>query len=514
MFLSFPKSEYYQWDTGQAAMLLSSAVDLTPSMDITEVHLWNDRIGGLAMVQPVCQGEAGRYVEIPDVLFQREGRIFCWAVVSDGAGASTITDYDEIVVIARAKPTNYAPGRVETLYYRSLLAELSLLKEAWQKAHEEDLPDLLDAIEQLRSAAQAGEFDGLSAYEVAVAAGFDGTQAEWLASLKGDPGADGFSPIVTVVPGTDADLLKIVDQEGEKQCAVPKSAESIVFTRDVFTAYPVGNIALKNGIGVMARAGESVADLFRNVWFKVMEPTVTHPSISVSFSAAAAEVGTTIHPAYYATFSAGSYSFGPATGVLATAWRCSDTEGNTWEDSMGTADILLGDETEYRLTVECDHTEGSVPYTNEGKEADSGQIPAGTLTWTSPVVRGYRNTFYGALTAADMTSWEKYIADGTLTVSDCIRTLSKSGKALTNGSSITVTIPAGTKQVVIAYPATLRDVTSIKDTNGMNAEIKSSFELMTIDVEGKQGYTAIPYKVYVLEYAEAVANANTYTVVI
>lgn len=33
--------------------------------------------------------------------------------------------------------------------------------------------------------------DGLSAYQLAVAAGFVGTQAEWLLSLKGEPGADG-----------------------------------------------------------------------------------------------------------------------------------------------------------------------------------------------------------------------------------------------------------------------------------------------------------------------------------
>lgn len=33
--------------------------------------------------------------------------------------------------------------------------------------------------------------DGLSAYEVAVQAGFKGTRAEWLASLKGEPGRDG-----------------------------------------------------------------------------------------------------------------------------------------------------------------------------------------------------------------------------------------------------------------------------------------------------------------------------------
>ncbi len=40
--------------------------------------------------------------------------------------------------------------------------------------------------------------DGLSAYEIAVSEGFEGTEAEWLASLKGEPGQDG-------LPGRDGE---------------------------------------------------------------------------------------------------------------------------------------------------------------------------------------------------------------------------------------------------------------------------------------------------------------------
>jgi hypothetical protein len=57
--------------------------------------------------------------------------------------------------------------------------------------------------------------DGLSAYQVAVAAGFSGTESEWLASLQGAPGADGADGqdgtgfvIKGTVP-TEADLVGI-----------------------------------------------------------------------------------------------------------------------------------------------------------------------------------------------------------------------------------------------------------------------------------------------------------------
>lgn len=40
--------------------------------------------------------------------------------------------------------------------------------------------------------------DGKSAYEIAVSKGFEGTEEEWLASLKGDPGEDGAIPNISI----------------------------------------------------------------------------------------------------------------------------------------------------------------------------------------------------------------------------------------------------------------------------------------------------------------------------
>lgn len=85
---------------------------------------------------------------------------------------------------------------------------------------------------------------------------------------------------------------------------------------------------------------------------------------------------------------------------------------------------------------------------------------------------------------------------------------------LANGNTFTITIPTGALRVMFAYPATLRDVTSVQDVNGMNAEIKSAFTLHNIEVEGASGYTAIGYKVYVMDLANANDTANTYKVTI
>lgn len=58
--------------------------------------------------------------------------------------------------------------------------------------------------------------NGKSAYEVAVENGFSGTQADWLASLKGDEGEAGFSPEITVKENTQSKYIlhiKTADDE-------------------------------------------------------------------------------------------------------------------------------------------------------------------------------------------------------------------------------------------------------------------------------------------------------------
>lgn len=62
--------------------------------------------------------------------------------------------------------------------------------------------------------------EGASAYEVAVANGFKGSETEWLASLKGERGVDGkigkdgFSPIAIVESNADGALVTIQDANG------------------------------------------------------------------------------------------------------------------------------------------------------------------------------------------------------------------------------------------------------------------------------------------------------------
>ena len=285
-------------------------------------------------------------------------------------------------------------------------------------------------------------------------------------------------------------------------------ADKVILQDDITMAgnySQIGNLTNdQNGTATFATKGKSVAEALTEIFSKRLQPTITsNPAVTLTFGQAKAyEVGTTVSPTYSASLSAGSYTYGPATGITATSWEISDTAGNTADTASGSfADVVVTDNTNYKITAKANYGAGAVAFDNLGATSSPEiKIAAGSATKTSGAITGYRNTFYGTVT-------EK--AEVTSTI---IRGLTKSNKALSNGSSFTITIPVGAVRVIFAYPAVLQDVSSVKDVNGLNAEIKSAFTKSSVTVAGAGADTGITYKVYVTDFAEPVAKANSYTV--
>lgn len=281
------------------------------------------------------------------------------------------------------------------------------------------------------------------------------------------------------------------------------NAENVYFDEDLMTTSAIGNITLNNGQATIPTTGKNLKEVFQTIFVKESNPSITQPSVAVSLSGAGAkEVGTKVTPTYTAHLNAGSYQYGPATGITASSWQISDTAGNTATTASGSfAEIQIADGTNYKVTAKATYGAGAIPKTNIGNEYKAGQIAAGSKSNTSGAFTGYRNTFYGTKTS---TSGELNSA--------YVRGLTPSNGGWTAGKTFTINIPAGAMRVVFAYPATIRDVNSVKDVNGLNAEVKSAFVKSTVSVEGANGYAGIDYKVYVCDFAEAVATANKYTV--
>lgn len=278
------------------------------------------------------------------------------------------------------------------------------------------------------------------------------------------------------------------------------NAENIYFDEDLITTSAIGNITLTNGQATIPAAGKNLKQVFETIFVKEKDPVVTKPSVTLTFSNGVAyEVGTSVSPAYSATFNSGKYSYGPVTGITVSSWEVVDSEGNVLDTAKGSFDaIVVEDDTNYSITATANYTEGAIPVTNLGNERADARISAGSVSATKTGLTGYRNTFYGTLENKDELT------------SDIIRSLTATHKALSNGAVVTVPIATGAYRAVFAYPADLNDLVSVTDTNGLGAEILSSFTQTALDVEGSNGYDAKSYKIYYIDYANANDTTNSY----
>lgn len=286
------------------------------------------------------------------------------------------------------------------------------------------------------------------------------------------------------------------------------NANNVYFDKDLFTTKEIGYITLENGSAHIPSTGKNLTDTWEQIFVKEQNPTVTQPAVSFTqVTTGSFEVGTSVTPSYDAKMSAGSYSYGPATGLTAKSWNVNLRKGSTAVQNKTTAKdsftaIVLADGDSYTINAEASYDDATVPVTNKGNAYAAGQIKAGKVSKTSGTISCYRNTFYG--TTANKDSLD----------SPTIRALNKTGKALKAGDSVTIALPVGAVRVVFAYPATLRDITSVKDINGLNAEIVSAFKKETITVASAGNDAGISYKVFTTEFAAPLESANSYKVTI
>lgn len=274
-------------------------------------------------------------------------------------------------------------------------------------------------------------------------------------------------------------------------------ASNVYFDKDFVATAPIGVVDIPaSGSTTISAAGKSVKDVLAGIFAKEKEPTVTNPAVSITASANKAyEVGTKVSPSYSASLSAGSYTYGPATGITAKTWSVTNSGSDEiLTTATGTfAEITVADNTNLSITATATYDAGAIPKSNIGNEVLAKQIKAGSASaTTSAKITGYRNFFYGVVNTENLTS-------------DVIRGLTKGGKydaSKTFDVNVTTDNAVG---IVVAYPsnAPRSGVSKVLLTTSMNADITADYKVTTnVDVEGANGYTAQSYKVYLYKPAK------------
>ena len=278
-------------------------------------------------------------------------------------------------------------------------------------------------------------------------------------------------------------------------------ADNVYFDEDlIYTA----NIGVKtvpgSGSGTIDAAGKNVKEVLKSILSEEKNPDTIQPVASVTArNVGTVEIGTHKNISYTATLSAGSYTYGPNTGIVAGTVTAT-CDGKTLTGATGTFESVVAEATEKKVSVSIEHAAGATPKTNLGNAYEAGKIAAGTKTATSAGLKGVRHMFYGVLKS-----------DAVLD-SNVIRGLKH--EAADKKTINTFGAGAGAVKVVIACPAGY-NVTKVLMPSAMNADATANFvrQAGTVNVEGAEGYTAVPYTIWVYQPA-AIDSTETYAVTI
>lgn len=280
-------------------------------------------------------------------------------------------------------------------------------------------------------------------------------------------------------------------------------ADNVYFDDDITYTVAIGTLAEPSGSAKFAAKGKNVEQVLSSLMAQEANPSKTNPAVSFSAQGGFGtfEIGTKKNLTYTAALSAGSYTYGPATGITAQTWEvsCTGVTG-TKSTATGSFENIVAEATPKKITAKATYNEGAVPVTNLGNLYPAGKIAAGSASKDSDTLVGVRHMFYGALTT-----------DAALT-SDVIRGLSH--EAVAKKTISTFGAGSGAKKVVVACPAGY-NVTKVLMPSAMNADATASFvkQSTTVNVEGAEGYTAVAYNVWVYQPA-SIDSTETYAVTI
>lgn len=161
-------------------------------------------------------------------------------------------------------------------------------------------------------------------------------------------------------------------EDGWIACDGNVDASKVIMPMDITLAgsyTQVGNLSkTSTGTATFATKGKSVAQALQEILSKREQPKIkSNPGVSLTASNGAKEVGTKITPEWSASLTAGSYTYGPATGITPSSWEISDTDGNKASTASGKfAQITVGDTTKYRITAKVNYAAGAIAVDNLG----------------------------------------------------------------------------------------------------------------------------------------------------
>lgn len=280
-------------------------------------------------------------------------------------------------------------------------------------------------------------------------------------------------------------------------------ADNVYFDDDITYTVGFGTLAKPSGSAKFNAKGKSLEQVLSSLMAQEANPSKTEPAVSFTTSNGIGtyEIGTKKNLTYAVSLSAGSYTYGPATGITAQSWSVA-CDGVTKTNANGTFENVVAEATAKKMVATATYGDGAIPVTNLGNEYPAGKILAGSKQANSGDYKGVRYMFWGPMTDA-----------GAELSSANIRALAHK-EAGSKKTLSTFGAGAGAKKVVVAVPAGYK-ITKVLMPSALNADVTALFvkQGTQSQVEGANAYAAAAYDVYVYQPASIDAG-ETYSVTI
>lgn len=308
----------------------------------------------------------------------------------------------------------------------------------------------------------------------------------------------------TIINDKISHTAYVYNGENWAACDGNYRADNVYFDDDITYTVAIGTLAKPSGSAKFAAKGMNVEQVLSTLMAQEANPDKTAPAVSFSKQGGFGtfEIGTEKTLSYTAALSAGSYTYGPPTGITAQSWSVSCTGvAGTKTTATGTFDNVVAESNSKRIVATAQYGDGAIPDTNLGNPYAAGQIKAGSATANSYELKGVRYMFWGPMTT-----------DAAID-SAAVRALAHK-KATSTGALDTFGAGAGAKKVVVAVPSD-RKIKQVLMPSALNADVTALFvkQSTTVPVNGANGYAAAAYNIYVYQPASIDAG-ETYAVTI
>ena len=246
-----------------------------------------------------------------------------------------------------------------------------------------------------------------------------------------------------------------------------------------------------SGSKTLATTGKNVKQVFDMLCAQEKNPTTTQPSVTLnSENIGAKEVGTNVAIKYNFSTNAGSYTYGPATGVTFSGFTAT-FNGEEKSGQSGTfTSVQVTDTTNLTITGACNSSEGAIPKTNLGNDYAAGKIAAKSYTPSKGTLTGYRGWFYGYYNGTQAQA----LGDATAITSDQLRAFgvkTEFPKTMDTNQM---------QQMFFAAPkGRVKGISIANAVNGAPLTVKTS----VVSVEGANRYNAIEYDLFYVSNAVA-----------